>query len=66
MSHIGSKSHNSMQVSKARAKSSLVLLALTLKALDIQKLKPRPLASAHSTPFSSVQLSNKRQTPQIH
>ena len=37
MSHIGSKSHNSMQVSKARAKSSLVLLALTLKALDIYK-----------------------------
>ena len=42
MSHIGSKSHNSMQVSKARAKPSLVLQALTLKALDVQKLKPRP------------------------
>lgn len=66
MSYKGSKSQNPTQASKARAKMFPRAHGIDLKALDVQTLKPWAHASAHSTPFSSVQLSNKAQTPQIH
>lgn len=65
-SHKASKPWNLMQASKARAKSSWVLMSLTIKALDIRKLIYSLSMLGHDITLSSVHLPNEVLQPQDH
>lgn len=58
-SHKASKPWNLTQASEVRAKSSWVLMSLTIKALDIRKLTYSLSMLGHDITLSSVHLSNK-------
>lgn len=60
-----SKPRNLTQASEARTKSSWVLMSLTIKALDVQKLTYSLSMLGHDVTLSSVHLSNQVLQPQV-